>query len=80
METKIKKWGNSLALRIPMVFARNINIHQDTLIDLSIEDGKLVMIPIPEPEYSLTKLLAQVTDSNIHQEIDTGEAIGKEIW
>lgn len=80
METKIQKWGNSLALRIPMAFAQNINIQKDTPIDLSIEEGRLVVTPISEPEYSLDQLLAQITDDNIHEEIDIGNFVGKEVW
>lgn len=80
MEAKVQKWGNSLALRIPKVFAQNMDIHQDALVDISIEKGKLVITPITEQEYSLERLLEQVTDGNIHKEVDTGNSVGKEVW
>lgn len=80
METKIQKWGNSLALRIPKIYAKNTKIEQDTLVDISIEDGKLIIVPIVEPVDSLNSLLAQITEENIHGEIDTGHSVGKEIW
>ena len=80
MEAKVQKWGNSLALRIPKAFAQNMEIHQDALVDISIEKGKLVITPITEEEYSLEQLLEQVTEGNIHKEVDTGNLVGKEVW
>lgn len=36
--------------------------------------------PVAEPELTLDSLLAQVTEENLHTEIDTGPAVGVEIW
>lgn len=80
MQTKITKWGNSLALRIPKAFALNANLRQNELVDLSIEKEKIIITPINEKEYSLKELLDKVTESNLHGEFDTGEPMGEEIW
>jgi antitoxin MazE len=80
MQTKITKWGNSLALRIPKSFALNANLKQNELVDLSIDKEKIIITPIYEKEYSLKELLDKVTESNLHGEFDTGEPVGKEIW
>ena len=80
MQTKIKKWGNSLALRIPKSFALNANLRQNELVDLSIDKEKIIITPIREKEYSLDELLESVSESNLHGEIDTGAPVGKEIW
>ncbi len=80
MQTKIKKWGNSLAVRIPKSFASNANLRQDELVELSIDRERIVITPVVEKEYSLDELLEGVTESNIHREIDFGEPVGKEIW
>jgi antitoxin MazE len=79
MQTKVQKWGNSLALRIPKSFALNMNIKQNELVDLSIDDGKLIITPITEKEYSLKELLAGVSEDNLHGEFDTGTPVGKEL-
>lgn len=79
MQTKVQKWGNSLALRIPKSFALNMNIKQNELVDLSIGDGKLIITPITEKEYSLKELLAGVSEDNLHGEFDTGTPVGKEL-
>ena len=80
MQTKIKKWGNSLALRIPKLFASDANLKQNKLVELSINKGSIIITPISEKEYSLEKLLKKVSKNNIHREFDTGAPVGKEIW
>jgi len=80
MQTTIKKWGNSLALRIPKLFAINANLKINKTVDISIDKGSIIITPINEKEYSLEKLLKGVNKSNLHGEIDTGAPIGKEIW
>ncbi len=80
MQTKIQKWGNSLAIRIPKSFALDINLKQDELVDLSLDESKIVITPIGGKKYSLEELLKGVSKNNLHGEIDTGSPIGKEIW
>jgi len=80
MQTKIKKWGNSLALRIPKSFAVDANLRQNELVDLSIDKEKIIITPIGGKEYSLDELLESVSESNLHGEFDTGAPVGKEIW
>ena len=80
MQTKIQKWGNSLALRIPKSFALNVNIKQNELVDISIDKGKIIISPIAQKEYSLEELLKGVSENNLHSEFDTGAPAGKEIW
>ena len=80
MLSHIQKWGNSLALRIPQSVAREIGLSQDSSVEVSLVDGKLVVAPVAKHKLTLAKLLAQVTDENIHQEVDTGSATGREAW
>ena len=80
MQTKIQKWGNSLALRIPKSFALNVNLKQNEMVDISIDTGKIIIAPIAQKEYSLKELLKGVSENNLHNEFDTGAPVGKEIW
>ncbi len=80
METRVKKWGNSLALRIPKPLAAEVGIEDDSLVELSLVDGKLVIVPGIEPELKLADLLAQVTEENLHAAVETGPAVGNEAW
>lgn len=80
MRTQVKKWGNSLALRIPKPFAIEIGLERDSPVEVSLVDGHLVIAPVVEPALTLELLLAQVTEDNLHGEIGTGPAVGREVW
>jgi len=80
MRVRVQKWGNSLALRIPKSFAVETELDQGSEVDLTLEEGRLVITPLPEPEVSLEELLAQITPQNLHSEVDFGGAVGRESW
>jgi antitoxin MazE len=79
LQTQIQKWGNSLAIRIPKPFAIEVGLEQNSTVTASVIDGKLVLEPV-KPIYTLVELLAQVTPENLHQEVETGAAVGNEAW
>jgi antitoxin MazE len=80
MLTRVQKWGNSLAVRIPKPFAIEAGLEQDTQVEMSLVDGKLIVTPITESALTLELLLARVTEQNLHREVDTGPATGNEVW
>lgn len=80
METRVKKWGNSLALRIPQTFARQLELEPDSQVRLTIRGKSLAVQPMKRPPVRLETLLKDVTDSNRHEEVDTGPPRGREVW
>jgi antitoxin MazE len=80
MRVEIQKWGNSLAVRIPKAIAVESKICQGSAVDLTLEKGRVVLSPVKALEYSLDELLAGVRKDNLHEEVDTGVAIGREAW
>ena len=70
IHTRIQKWGNSLALRIPKSFALEAQLEQDALVDISLVDGKLVVTPVTDAAQTLEQLLAGITEDNLHGEVD----------
>ncbi len=80
MVSKIQKWGNSLALRIPKPFADSIGFDDETEVELHIEDNKLIVTKSAPSAYVLEDLMSQITSDNIHKEIDFGDPIGHEAW
>jgi len=80
METRVQRWGNSLALRIPKLLAAEAGLEHNSVIELTLVDGRLVITPVVETELSLAALLAQVTEDNLHSEVDSGPATGGEVW
>jgi len=79
MKTKIQRWGNSLAIRIPKPFAMEIRLDDNSEVDVSIKNGQLVVNPIKK-KYDLDDLLNAVNKDNVPDLIDFGSPIGKEIW
>jgi antitoxin MazE len=79
MEVTIQKWGNSLAIRIPGSYAKDINLKQGTSVDLRKKADKIEIVP-RKTKSNLRDLLSNITDENIHEEEFAGDGVGKEIW
>jgi antitoxin MazE len=79
MKTVVAKWGNSLALRIPTAFAREIDATEGTEVELSVTRGKLVVAPARRT-YVLEDLIDGITPKNLHAETGWGKARGRETW
>jgi antitoxin MazE len=80
METRIKKWGNSLALRIPKALAEEAGLSYDVPVELSLVEGKLIIALIEPSRPDLETLLAQVTEENLHAKVDVGPPTGQQAW
>jgi antitoxin MazE len=80
MLAKVQKWGNSLALRIPKTFAVDTQLENDSMVEISVVEGQIIIKPLVKPEWTLEVLLAGINQENIHNEIDTGNATGNEVW
>ena len=78
MQARVQKWGNSLAVRIPKSFASQSHLGQNSVVEMSVENGKIILLPILEQETTLTQLLEGVTTENLHSETKTGTAVGQE--
>ena len=78
--THIKKWGNSLAVRFPQSLLAQLNLKEDGEVEISIDEGRLILSPVRKPKYTLDELLAQVTPDSLHGEVDFGAPRGKEEW
>lgn len=83
MSQTIRKWGNSLAYRIPKAYADQLHWDEDTEVVALVVDGKLVIgaASIGDiPVYNLEELLIGVTPELVHGEISTGYVVGNEEW
>jgi antitoxin MazE len=80
MQTKIQKWGNSLAVRIPKSFAEEAGVTAGSEVHLTVRDDGLLVQPAKMRNPKLRDLLRQVKRSNRHGEVKTGRPVGKETW
>ena len=80
MRTQVQKWGNSLALRIPKVLANEVGLDSESPVELSIEDGSIVIRPTRIKTYDLKDLVDGITAENVHPATDFGTPVGRESW
>jgi antitoxin MazE len=80
VKTRIRKWGNSLGLRIPRSFANEAGVDDGSMVDISVQNGDLLIRPVRRARYSLAELLADVNEGNLHGEVSTGDPVGSEDW
>jgi antitoxin MazE len=80
MNTVIRKWGNSPAVRIPMSVMSMARFDLEQKVSISVEEGKIIIEPLKQVVYSLDELMAGVTARNLHAEISFGAPVGKELF
>jgi antitoxin MazE len=77
----IAKWGNSLAIRIPLPIAREAGLAEGDLVSLGLtKEGHLLLVRAVRTKYSLNELVSQIRPSNRHVETDWGRQQGDEVW
>jgi len=76
----VKKWGNSAAVRIPASVMQATHLDLNEVVDVREEAGRIVIEPVRQKVYELSKLLKGITSKNQHQAVDFGLAVGKEVW
>lgn len=80
MVTKIKKWGNSLAIRIPSFVVKEMRLKDGTLVKLKIVNEKIIIsLKKKKRKFTLDELVSKITPEKLHGEIDFGPLIGKEL-
>ena len=80
MTVTIKKWGNSAAVRIPAAVLEAARLRLDEVVNIRVDEGRIVIEPLRPKSHDLGELLKKVTPENIHEETDWGWPAGKEIW
>ena len=78
MEAVVKKWGNSLGIRIPNLLARGLSLKDGSSVSINNTGNEIVIRPVKKNK--LSEMLSQINEQNLHKEIHTGDPSGKEIW
>jgi antitoxin MazE len=79
-ESTISKWGNSLAVRIPLAIARQASIGEGDCVSLTLNRGGGIVVRPSRRKYELSDLVAKITPKNRHRETKWGPAQGEESW
>ena len=79
MQVTMRKWGNSIGVRIPAGILTELNLSAEKKVDVRAEAGRIIIEPIIDSQETLEQLLGQITPDNLHSEIDFGQSVGKEL-
>ena len=73
----VRKWGSSLAVRIPKAIAEQWGVSEGSAIEMESRGDRVVM---RKKAYDLDDMLSRVTADNLHPEQDTDGPQGNEQW
>jgi antitoxin MazE len=78
MEAVLKKWGISLGIRIPNLIVRELSLKDGSCVEIKDKGNEIIIKP--KQKNKLSEMLNEISEQNIHKEIETGDPVGKEIW
>lgn len=78
MKVRVKKWGNSAAVRIPAAVMQAMRLRLDEEVEVKEERGRIVIQPVRSKAYDLDELLTGITPENQQAAVDFGNPMGKE--
>ncbi len=81
MQVEIGKWGNSMALRIPAIMAKESGLKVGSSAELTVKDGVLIITPRTKMtrKERYQRILADLEKYGRDEWIDPGPAVGNEI-
>lgn len=79
MKTTAQKWGNSLAIRVPKSVAMQVGLKAHDDLDIVVHEGNVVLKPHLRRVYRLEDLVKRITAKNVHDELDFGGPVGREV-
>lgn len=76
---KVRKWGNSLAVRIPREAAARAGLREGDSVAISASSGKVVLAR-KKRELRIEDLVGLMTPENQPELVEWGPPLGKEFW
>lgn len=73
MRTTLKKWGNSISVRLPNPLVHALGLEVDQEVEVSASEGRIIIEPL-RVAFDLAELVARITPENSHPAIDTPAA------
>lgn len=80
MRVTIKKWGNSAAVRLPALVMQASQLELDEVVEVREDRGRIIIERVKPSRYKLSELVEWISTKNLHREIDSGPAVGGEVW
>ncbi|UQS84271.1 AbrB/MazE/SpoVT family DNA-binding domain-containing protein [Bombilactobacillus thymidiniphilus] len=79
-QTRLAKWGNSQAARIPSQIIKKLQLADNQELDVTVENGAIVLTPVRKQPANIHELFKDWHDDGIREhELDWGQATGDEL-
>jgi len=79
MNTVIRKWGNSPALRLPTAVLKEAGYQLEQNVELIVSKGRIIIQHSQKIEYDIESLVNGINAKNSHITADFGSPVGKEL-
>lgn len=80
MLTRMQKWGNSYAVRLPKAVVQESGLKEGEALQVEVVNRHIRLRRPVKREYSLDELVAGINRSNLHDEVDFGVPEGREAF
>lgn len=80
MRTRMQKWGNSYAVRLPRALVQETGLREGETLEIRASGRQIRLRRPARPEYSLERLVGGIRRGNVHEEADFGAARGREAF
>ena len=82
MNTKIQKWGNSFAVRIPKNVVEKHFLSEGSVVSVKENKESIIITPVKKKKNTLKldDVLKKISSDNLHGELSWGENKGNEVW
>lgn len=79
MKAVLKRWGNTVALRLPTPVLEEAGLRANQIVEIVVANERIIISrPAPPLKYTLSELLARMTDKNKHA-VEELRPMGNEI-
>ena len=79
MKTRLVKWGNSLAVRIPKAVVEKARLKEGDSLEVEASAEGHVELRRPAKLPTLAQLVSRITPENRYAEISTSAEVAKEV-
>lgn len=68
MTTVVRKWGNSIGIRLPKTLAQEVDVSEGASVTIEARDGRIIITPVHSHRYQLADLVRHITPQAGHEQ------------
>ncbi len=80
MEIQLQKWGNSIGIRIPMNYLKQLKLKENDKVKIEIKEEKIVISKSIKEKISLKELFEKYDGEDLTTVFEWDDPQGGEIW